>query len=100
MRAELDNLDSTLVLAGVLEPVDLVNRPNSSIKPNMLLEAIRLFQRSDPDSAQAAMKIVREAIRDPIDGDGDDNKWNRVIYADQVLYIFMSNTFSHLVDIF
>lgn len=70
-------MEDTILAPGVLEPVDLLNRPNSSTKPNILLEAIRLFQKKDNDSVQAAMKIVREAIRDPSD-DADDSKWNRV----------------------
>ena len=77
MKEEFDALDDTVCNSGVLEPVDLLNRPNSSTKPNMLLEAIRLFQRKDGDQTQAAMKIVREAIRDLVD-EHDDSKWNRV----------------------
>ena len=76
MKEEFDALDDTV--SGVLEPVDLLNRPNSSTKPNMLLEAIRLFQRKEGDQTQAAMKIVREAIRDLVD-EHDDSKWNRVM---------------------
>jgi len=78
MRLSEVTFDTT-ISPGVLEPVDLVNRPNSSNNKNLLLEAIRLFQRNDPESSQAAVKIVRETIRDPTD-DGDENKWNRVSF--------------------
>ena len=76
-------MEDTILAPGVLEPVDLLNRPNSSTKPNILLEAIRLFQKKDNDSVQAAMKIVREAIRDPSD-DADDSKWNRVSFFNPI----------------
>jgi hypothetical protein len=97
-------LDDT-IQPGVLEPVDLVNRPNSALKASVLIDAIRLFQKNDQDSTSSAVKIVREAIRDPND-DSDDSKWNRVSnfkliitnFSNAIILIFLiSNSPRHQI---
>ena len=72
---ELDELDAT---AGILEPIqdNLSNRPGGSL-PSLLIEAIKLFQKSDIESTKIGLKKVREAIKDSRHEDWD-KQWPRV----------------------
>ena len=76
MKLELDELDAT---AGILEPIqdNLSNRPGGSL-PSLLIEAIKLFQKSDIESTKIGLKKVREAIKDSRHEDWD-KQWPRVI---------------------
>ena len=81
MKEEFDALDDTVCNSGVLEPVDLLNRPNSFTKPNMLLEAIRLFQRKDgetggdEDCARSDSRLGRRAWRQQMEPGKNAASW-------------------------
>lgn len=75
LKLELDELDAT---AGILEPIqdNLSNRPGGSL-PSLLIEAIKLFQKSDIESTKIGLKKVREAIKDSRHEDWD-KQWPRI----------------------
>ena len=93
MKLELDELDAT---AGILEPIqdNLSNRPGGSL-PSLLIEAIKLFQKSDIESTKIGLKKVREAIKDSRHEDWD-KQWPRVslIFTISIHSLFSSFAFS------
>ena len=71
----LESLDQ--LSPGVLVPIsDGTNRPGG-VKPSLLLEALKFFQKSDLDSIRLGLKKVRDAVKES-EGEDWERHWPRV----------------------